>query len=361
MNDNQREYFPIITVYVIRGGKMRKGALIFIALLILVYGKAPEKVVGSYIGSLKIGFPVEYKNLKIFPLEMASNTLIKDFIILDEAIYKGWLKIRELETGNVNQVEIKNNGDEPVFILTGEMITGAKQDRMIKEDILLPPNSGWIKVDVYCVEHGRWVSVSEEFKSGGFVVPNTVRQRAKLSESQTEVWAEVARTQDKLGVASKTGTVRANYEDKEVQKVIEEYDRGFGKIPKLSKSTIGVVVTTGEKIICLDLFVSNSLLNKLWKKLIKSYAMDAIGGEKSSIMKQDIENFIGNLEKAKYVSTGTPGLGTLLAIESNMGRGSVLVYNNAVIHMDFFPDEKGLIDGGTDLRLDFRRNQRFDE
>jgi len=145
---------------------MRRGTLVLIAFLILLCGKTPEKVVGSYISSLKIGFPIEYKNLKIFPLEMAPIPLFKDFTILDEAMDRGWLKIREIGNGNVNQVEIKNNGDEPVFILTGEMITGAKQDRMIKEDILLPPNSGWIKVDVYCVEHGRWVSVSEEFKSG---------------------------------------------------------------------------------------------------------------------------------------------------------------------------------------------------
>lgn len=341
--------------------KMRKGILIFNAFLIILSGKTPEKVVGRNIESLKIGSPIEYKNLKIYPLEMTSTPSFKDLTIFDEAMDKGWLKIREVGSGNVNQVEIKNNGDEPVFILTGEMITGAKQDRMIKEDILLPPNSGWIKVDVYCVEHGRWASVSKEFKSGGYVVPNTVRQTAKLSESQTEVWAEISRTQDKLGVASGTGTVMANYEDKEVQKIIEEYDSGFGKIPKVSKSTVGVVVTTGEKIICLDLFVSNSLLNKLWKKLIKSYAMDAINGKKSSVTKQDIENFLESFEDAKYVSTGTPGMGTLLAIKSDVGKGSALVHNNTVIHMDFFPDEKGFIDRDSGLRLDFRRDQRFIE
>ncbi|MEO0205675.1 MAG: DUF6569 family protein [candidate division WOR-3 bacterium] len=339
---------------------MKRFILILVGCLMFVMGKTPEKAVEKYLDGIRIGSVVEYKNLKIYPLEISAPLVFKDFTTLDQAMDKGWLKIREVGSGDVNTVEIKNNGNEPVFILTGEMITGAKQDRMIKADVLLPANSGWVKVEVFCVEHGRWVEVSKEFKSGGLVVPNTVRQSAKVSESQSEVWAEVARTQDKLGIASGTGTVRANYEDKKVQDAVEDYTKKFEKIPKLSKSTIGVVVTTGDKIICLDIFASNSLLNKLWKKLIKSYAMDAIQGEKSSVTKEDIENLIESFEDAKYVSTGTPGLGTLLAIQSDIGKGSALVYDNALVHMDFFPSEENLRDD-SGLRLDFRRDQRMDD
>ncbi|MGB9720675.1 MAG: ARPP-1 family domain-containing protein [bacterium] len=338
---------------------MKKGILMVLISTMVFFAKTPEKTVEKYLNGIKIGPAVEYKNLKIYPLEITVPLVSRDFTTLDQAMDKGWLKIREVGSGEVNKVEIKNNGNEPVFVLTGEMITGAKQDRMIKADVLLPPNSGWVKVEVFCVEHGRWVSVSEEFKSGGLVVPNTVRQSAKVNESQAEVWAEVARTQDKLGIASGTGTVRANYEDKEVQRSIEEYAAGFGKIPKLSKSTIGVVVTTRDRIICLDMFANNSLLSKLWKKLIKSYAMDAIQGEKSTISRQDIENFIQSFEDAKHVSTGTPGLGTMLSIQSDIGKGSALVYDNTVIHMDFFPSEQVIDDSG--LRLDFRRDQRMGE
>jgi len=340
---------------------MKKILIILITSVMIFFAKEPEKVVEKYLEGIKIGSPVEYKNLKIFPLGINAPLTFKDFITLDEATHKGWLKIKEVGSGVVNTVQIKNNGEEPVFILTGEMITGAKQDRMIKADVLLPPNSGWIEVEVYCVEHGRWVSVSSEFKSEGLAVPNAVRQRAKVSESQSEVWAEVARTQDKLGIASGTGTVRANYEDKGVQKAIEDYTERFEKIPRLSKSTIGVVVTTGDKIICFDLFASNNLLNKFWKKLIKSYAMDAIKGEKSSVTKSDIEELIQTFEDAKFVSTGTPGLGRLLTIESNIGKGSALIYDKTVVHMDFFPDGQTINDDDSDLRLDFRRNQRMED
>ncbi|MEO0161307.1 MAG: DUF6569 family protein [candidate division WOR-3 bacterium] len=330
--------------------------LISIIPMIMLFAQKSDSAMKDYLDRLKIGKPIEYKNLKIYPLEMTMITGTKGFVTLDEATDKGWIKIREIGLGNVNQVEIKNYGDEPVFILTGEMITGAKQDRMIKEDILLPPNSGWIKIEVYCVEHGRWVEVSKEFKSSGLVVPNIVRQRAKLSESQGEVWAEIARTQDRLGVVSGTGTVRANYEDKKVQQTIEDYVEGFEKIPKLSDSTIGVVVTTGDKIICLDLFASNDLLHKLWKKLIKSYAMDAIGNAKSRITKEKIERFIDLISAVRLVSKSNPGLGDLFSLESEHGKGAALVYKNLIVHMDFFPAINR--DQDSDLKLDFRRQQR---
>lgn len=340
---------------------MKKGILIISALMCGAMAENVSGIIDKYISSIEVGAPVEYKNLKIFPLNIDGPLSVRKFITLDEAMEKGWLKIREIGTGTVNFVEIKNNGDEPVFILTGEMITGAKQDRMIKADVLLPPNSNWIKIGVYCVEHGRWVSVSSEFKSSGLVVPNVVRQTAKLKESQTEVWAEVARTQDKLGISSGTGTVMANYEDKEVQKIVANYNKNLKKIPELSKSTIGVVVTTQDRIICLDIFANNSLLDKLWDKLVKSYVMDAIEGGKSSINKKEVEEFIKQLKEAKVVSVGTPGLGDLLTIESNAGKGSALVYENSLVHMDFFPSDQGLIDDDSDLRLDFRRDQRINE
>jgi len=107
------------------------------------------------------------------------------------------------------------------------------------------------------------------------------------------------------------------------------------------------------------MFANNGLFNKLWKKLIKSYAMDAISGEKGIIEKDDIENFIEALEQANYVSTGTPGLGKLVKIESDFGKGSALIYKSAVVHMDFFPQD-GIIDDGG-LRLDIRRNQRLED
>ncbi len=334
---------------------MRKLIVLFIT-AVLVH--AESDAISTYLKNIKVGDPVEYKNLKIFPL-IANKTLsIQNYVTLDQASDQKWIQIKEVGAGNVNSVQIKNNGTSMVFILTGEMISGAKQDRMLKEDVLLPPKSGWIEVPVYCVEHGRWTSVSGEFKSEKLLVPNAVRQAAKLSESQSEVWDEIASSQDKLGIASETRTVRANYEDAKLQKKIDEYTGKFDKLPSLSKSTIGVVVSTGDQIICFDLFANNSLLSKYWKKLLKSYAMDGISGTKSTIDTEIVKSLCEALAGVNQVSQGTPGRGDLIKLTADFGRGSALVYGSAVIHMDFFPTAD-LINDDSGMRLDFRRDQRL--
>jgi hypothetical protein len=321
--------------------------------------RAQEDVVIKYLNKIKVGNAFEYNNLKIFPVLATKTLSTQSYVTLDEATDKGWIKIKEVGSGQVNSVTVRNTGNKMVFLLTGEVISGAKQDRMLNTDVLLPANSSWTQVPVYCVEHGRWTQVSPEFKSGMMIVPNAVRQKAKVSESQSEVWDEIASSQDRLGIASGTGTVTANYEDAEVKKKIEEYEKKFENFPEISSTTIGVVVTTDDRVICFDLFANAGLLKKYWTKLIRSYAMDALHGGKGTLDKDDIERFLEALSEANFTSTNTSGLGTLLKIESDFGKGSALVYGSAVVHMDFFPSE-GFLDD-PELHLDIRRDLRLED
>ncbi len=334
---------------------MKKSIILLLISIGLIFAKADNEITRC-LNNLRIGEPIHYKNLQIFPILGKIPLDIQNYVTLDNAMAKGWLKVREAGSGEVNFVEVMNSGSSMVFMMTGEIVSGAKQDRMLKEDVLLPAKSAWIRVPVYCVEHGRWTSTTHEFKSGGLIVPNAVRERAKVTEDQGEVWDKIAETQEELGIAASTGTVRANYEDEDVQKELAEYNDRFMKIPELSKSTIGVVVVSGYRVICVDIFANNGLLNKLWDKLLKSYCMDAIAGEPGLMDKEDIEALIQSLKDAKYVSTGTPGVGDVFAIESELGRGGALVYKSSVLHLDFFPDAN--IQDEPGIPLDFRRDQR---
>lgn len=338
---------------------MKRIFLLLAIVAFCAYSKGEDDTIIKYLGKVKVGKAIEYKNLTIYPLIATKVLSTQHYTTMDEASESGWLKIKEIGSGEVNFVEVKNTGPQPVFLMTGEIISGAKQDRMLQEDVLMPAKSSWIRVPVFCVEHGRWTSVSPEFKSEGLVVPNALRQKAKMTESQEAVWDEIASAQDRMGITSGTGTIRANYEDEEVRKTVNEYVDKFEKIPDLGKTTIGVVVATGNRIICLDLFANNSLLGKLWKKLVKSYAMDALGGEKAVVTSDHIRNFLEALENARYISTGTPGVGALIKIESDAGRGAALVSASAVVHMDFFPTDGFIPD--DELHLDIRRDIRLDD
>jgi hypothetical protein len=334
-------------------------SLVLIVLMFLMPSKVlnQQKTMQHHLEALKLAKPITYKNLTIFPLTLNIRQQT-DYATLDQAMKNGWLSIREIGNGEVNFVELKNTGNRVVFIMTGEMISGAKQDRMLRDDVLVPPKSGWIRIPVYCVEHGRWVSVSPAFKSSGLVVPNELRQRARITEDQSQVWDAIASSQDRLGIASRTGTAHANYEDEETAMELKEYSRKFADLPKLTKNVVGVVATTGNRIICVDVFANNDLLMKYWNRLLKSYAMDAMHETKSTIRKDDIQELLDALAHAHYASMGTPGLGDLLKIETDFGKGTVLLDKERLVHMDFFLSNMFT---EPEWRLDIRRDQRLND
>lgn len=338
---------------------MKSIALTLLMLLAPLATSSQPGTVGTYIEKLKMAKPIKYKNLMIFPLTIRTMGST-DYVTLDKAMESNWLEIREIGSGEVNSVELKNTGKEIVFIMTGEMLSGAKQDRMLREDVLVPPNSDWLRVPVYCVEHGRWVSVSSGFESAQEVAPNELRQRARITEDQSEVWDAIASSQAKLGIDSRTSTVQANYEDERIRKELAEYTQHLGKIPQLAKNTVGVVVAAGDRVICVDIFANNGLLREFWSKLLRSYVMDAILESEAIVMKKEIEELLHDLSRAKYVSLGTPGMGDLFNIETHYGRGNALVSKGTVIHMDFFVDEMQ-DDNDAELRLDIRREQRLND
>ncbi|MBE0432380.1 hypothetical protein IBX73_02810 [candidate division WOR-3 bacterium] len=316
-------------------------------------------MISQFFGRLKIGQPSSYKNLLIFPL-MAQPAKNIDLVTLDEAMDRNWLKIREIGSGEINHVELKNSGPSMIFMMTGEMLSGAKQDRMLGQDLLVPAKSGWLRVPVFCVEHGRWVSSSATFKSSREVAPSELRQRARITEDQSEVWDAIASSQQKLGIASGTSTVHANYEDEGVKKELASYTGHFGRLPRLNPNTVGVVVATGDRILCVDIFADNGLLMKVWSKLLRSYAMDAITQTKAAVNRSDIKELMQALSKATHVSLSTPGAGDLYRIETPFGRGSALLHNSRLVHLDFFVDDLSDNDG-PQWRLDRRRDERLNE
>ena len=285
--------------------------------------------------------PMVYQNLAIFPLKLQDGSKQLNLLTLDEAIKREYIVIKEVADGQVNTVELENISNSWIFLLSGEIIAGAKQNRMIGKDTLIPPKSGKIKEQVFCVEHGRWVHESEKFGSNEVNCNMDVRQAAKQTGDQSTVWYKVSENTKISNKENPTGKFDVIYEDKDIQKKIDEYTKIFSNLIKENKDMTGVAVVIGSEIKGVDVFGDRELFEKLWPKLLKSYITDALTKEKiekPSIKQQNIESFLDKVKEAKIEKDSSSVAGTRLDFSSKeIVGGFILDKKGNMVHYVQFP------------------------
>lgn len=305
-----------------------------------------EKALLGSLERITVGEPVTSKNIAIFPLIGSGS---KDpqkikLVTLDEAIARGGIICKELERESVNQIMIQNSSAEWVFIMAGEILTGSKQDRILKNDLLLPPKSGRLVVDAYCVEHGRWSYNSKSFSSEKTASNISVRQKARETSAQGAVWDAVQNTQSNLGYESKSGALSETYKAPAIEKGMDDLYDAFKSLPDRHPGTRGAVVAIGGEILCIDIFNDDKLFEKLWPKLLKSYLLEGLSSRKEGVnaRREEAKQFLGWIPGASIKASDAIGEGVRLSIDSSRVTGSALTYESMLIHSDLFPRTKGV-------------------
>jgi hypothetical protein len=135
---------------------------------------APEKafpasdalVESVAIPQVRVGEPVRYKTLSVFPLFDGSMTPV-EYTLSDEGIGSGAVSVEEVsEDGSVSDLLVEHKGDVRVLFLEGEELVGAKQNRVLNTSVLISAHSK-TKIPVSCVERGRWGYKSRKFGCSG--------------------------------------------------------------------------------------------------------------------------------------------------------------------------------------------------
>lgn len=307
-----------------------------------------EKLIINFIERCQVKYHYREKNLIIFPIVAESESQF-EYLTLEQGINQNYVEIKELGSGYVHTVKLRNSSKHYIFGLAGELIIGAKQDRMLKEDILIPPFSQWLEIPVYCTEQGRWRDKTKKFQSRGLIVPGMLRLRARTTESQTKVWEEVNKVQAQFNIAAETKALKEVYEAPMVSNQAQPYLEKLLPLPKKLKNCIGVIVGIGDQIICADLFANARLFDKLWEKLLRSYIIDALcpAEDDNGISLDQVQNFLLNIKNCTFTNIGTPGTGQLIRIKSKDHKsfghsvlrvtGSALLFKGEVVHLDLFP------------------------
>lgn len=125
----------------------------------------PQQQQVSTAASYRISGPFSSGNLSVYLIHGSSAPGAAQYITLQEALQKKQVVVHE--TGDVNQLAIENKGTQLVFIQSGDIVKGGRQDRAVQFDMVLPAKSGKVPISSFCVEQGRWSPRGNE-ESGQF-------------------------------------------------------------------------------------------------------------------------------------------------------------------------------------------------
>jgi hypothetical protein len=320
--------------------------LIFLLLLAavlpsLIPAETPAPVrVADFLSRCRVLGEVRHGNLAILPVEAPSAASLDQLLTLDETVPAGRTVIGELdEGGSVNQLRVVNRSGRPVFILAGEILAGAKQNRILQTDVVVPAGDKGITVPAFCVEHGRWSYQGANFGTENNTAPISVRQKASQSQSQSEVWNEVSANNSTVEARSDTGSLSAAYKAPAVIQAREEYAAAFTGLLKNHPAATGVVVLIGDQVLVADLFASRRLFEKLWDKLLESYIVEAArrSREKAPSGVASAQEFLDLAREAAVETTSTAGAGRGFELKARRVSGQGLALEGAVVHLALFP------------------------
>lgn len=336
------------------------------------------KTLKGYLGSLKVGRPVTCENLTLFPVTDGHSQALT-YLLLEEALATGKLRVGESGGGTVPELLLVNDTDRMVFLMDGEALVGAKQNRVLNTSLLVAAHSS-NTIPVSCVEQHRWAFSSRVMESGSISYPelrnlksrdvhDSLRRFSSYRSDQGRVWDSVHRKLAAMKVSSATASMEEAYSVH--QSSIQAYTESL----PYPGGACGVIAAIGGKIVCADLFDSEQTLEKLWPRLVSSYALDAMeakhlrgaagadagagstgAGTGSSASgagaggapdEQAAAEFLTIPEDAQIEAFPSPGLGSNLRFRHRRRSGHAMVHEGRTVHAALFgPEEQGADSAG---------------
>jgi hypothetical protein len=213
----------------------------------------------------------------VFPVYAQQETPETDYLTLDEALAQGVLVVEELPQPDVNRVLVSNLGDKGIYIMAGEIIAGGKQDRTVGKDTVVLPGVKKVALEVFCVEHGRWEQGKVAFDKAGGMAKPALRQATCLSRDQGAVWEEVAEAREQMAPEAESSSYVAVGDSSGVLAGTQPYIDALREKLARDRRAVGAVVAVNGEVICADVFNDGRLFQKQQGKLLRSYAVEALG------------------------------------------------------------------------------------
>jgi hypothetical protein len=247
-----------------------------------------------------------FKNLRLIPIRMKDN--FRDavgsmgyYLSLHQAMLNDKIAISESGTGgSVNTLIGRNLSTDTLFIMSGEILQGGKQDRVVARDMLIPPGEGRVKIPVFCVEKGRWKYKGEnndqKFSEYYGMANEHLRDIIDHKKGQQDVWDEVSKSNKRDGVNSGSDAYTDHANNRTFRRAEQEYVDFFLRLFDNDASVIGVMSITANRVEGVDLFINNPLFLQEYPKLLYSYIDEAVTyGAPITVPQAAMEEYINKL------------------------------------------------------------------
>ena len=215
--------------------------------------------------------------------------------------------------------------DEELFIQSGDIVKGGKQDRTLEYDLIVPPTSAPVPIASLCVESGRWKERGSEspfyFGSSSSRLPSKrLKLAAMFRKNQGEVWTSVSQTQERLSdsagqdvrSAQSGSSLQLAIENRAVQDLAASYVDKLLPISEGKKDVVGYVFAINGKINSADVYGSGALFHQLWPRLLKASAIEAATergktAEETPVSIETVQAFLSDAEGGNTVQQATAG------------------------------------------------------
>jgi hypothetical protein len=284
-----------------------------------------------------------HRNLGIIQFATPEQNSV-DYISGADAIKKNMFEIKEVGNGGtVNTLYAYNISDKYVFFMDGDIIAGAKQNRVLNTSVLFAPNTK-TELPVSCVEQGRWHRISEKFMDTDYISPSILRAKKaravteNLNESgkhiskQGEVWADVESYAVHFKVNSATSSLSEVFD--KMEGTFTEYINKF----KFVEGANGIGIFINKQLLNVEVFNRTDIFTDYFPKMLKSSAMEASRMKSSKDKISDAEafyktiSFLDLVEKTEKTVHKGVGVGEEMRFSTDEFSGFDLKYSAKSIH-----------------------------
>ncbi len=289
-----------------------------------------------------------YGNLAIvqFSVEPETTFLFKPAV---PELKTGGLIISEATGSGIVGTLIAVNNTESFLLLTdADVLTGAKQNRVLNKSVLLKPMSK-TSLDVSCVERRRWHYTSGHFDNSWNVAdPDLRREKAsssasglradgfEMNDTQMRVWSHVRLKMSEVNFESNTESY-SDLLDHRMNRIRNEFPACDP-----AEASSGLAVFIDSKVLCADIFGNTEVYRYYFPMLRDSAFRMAKTGkkQKSPDMHEayyKVAEALDNFETAaRHPEESYPGAGSFKIAENNDLLGFELTMENQVIHSVLF-------------------------